>query len=60
MHSENMGLPFIPWVKVQNFQNPELEKFKFYNLQNAWKIVTISSLNGQMASNTLKTIKGSN
>ena len=25
------------WVKVQNFQNPELSKFKFLNLQDADK-----------------------
>ena len=41
------------WVKIQNFQNRELEKFKFNNLQYAWKIVTISNLNGQMASDKL-------
>ena len=25
------------WVKVQNFQNPELSKFRTYNLQYALK-----------------------
>ena len=25
------------WVKVQNFQNPELLKFKFLNLQDGFK-----------------------
>ena len=25
-------------VKVQNFQNPELKKFSFLNLQDAYKI----------------------
>ena len=29
---------FAPtWVKVQNFQNPELKKFKFLNLHDAYK-----------------------
>ena len=27
------------WVKVQNFQNPELLKFKFLTLQYAFKIL---------------------
>ena len=26
------------WVKVQNFQNHELKKFKYQNLQDAYKI----------------------
>ena len=26
-----------PMVKVQNFPNPELQKFKFLNLQDAYK-----------------------
>ena len=27
----------VAWVKVQNFKNPELKKFKFLNLQDAYK-----------------------
>ena len=26
-----------PWMKVQNFQNPELKKFKLFNLQDAYR-----------------------
>ena len=38
------------WVKVHNFQNPELLTIKSYNLQGAYiKIATISSLNGQLS-----------
>ena len=35
----SMSLLFIhdEWTKVKNFQNPELEKFKFLNLQDAYK-----------------------
>ena len=28
----------LPWVKDKKFQNPELEKFKFLNLQHAYKM----------------------
>ena len=28
---------FKPWGKVQDFQNPELQKFKFLNLPDAYK-----------------------
>ena len=27
----------IKWVKVQNFQNPDIWKFNFLNLQDAYK-----------------------
>ena len=38
------------WVKVQNFQNPELKKTKSKKMQYAYKISNLSSLNGQMCS----------
>ena len=40
----------VPWVKVQNFQNPELMKFIFYNLQYLYlQNINISSLNGLLS-----------
>ena len=44
----------MPSVKVQNFQNPELKKFKFSNSQYAYKILALSSLNGQLFQDKLK------
>ena len=38
-----------PWVKVQNFQNPELLKIKSYNLHNAYKYQQSQNLNGQLS-----------
>ena len=43
------------WAKVQIFKNPELLKFKSYNLKLlncAYKILTISNLNGQLSLDT--------
>ena len=31
------ALKTVAWVKVQNFKNPGLEKFKILNLQDAYK-----------------------
>ena len=42
------------WVKVQNFKNPELSKFKSLNLLYAYKVLTISSLNGQLPKDELE------
>ena len=33
----NISNQMKAWVKVQNFQNAELKKFKFLNLQDAYK-----------------------
>ena len=38
-----------PWVKVLNFQNPELSKFKLLNRQYANKIIAISHLIDQLS-----------
>ena len=42
------------WVKVQKYRNPELTKFKTFNLQYAFKTVKIPNLNGQISLNKLK------
>ena len=47
--------PHVPWVKVQNFQNPQLKKLKTLKkpaifLQNN----NISSLNSQLSLDILK------
>ena len=36
-HFQNKHEHLSTWVKVQNFQNPELLKFKFSNLQVVYK-----------------------
>ena len=49
------SIPLNPWVKVQNFKNPELTNIKSSNLLYAFKIVlTMSSLNGQLPKDKLK------
>ena len=40
---------FQSWVKVQNFENPELKKFRSQNKHYAYQISTIFSLNGQLS-----------
>ena len=44
----------ISWVNIQNFKNPEPSKFKSQNLLYAYKVLTISSLNGQLPKDELK------
>ena len=44
----NQQLQVNARVKVQNFKNPELSKFKSQNLLYAYKVLTISSLNDQL------------
>ena len=39
---------------VQNFKNPELSKFKSYNLLYAYIVLKILSLNGQLSKEELK------
>ena len=42
-------LLFQNYLKIPNFQNPELMKIKSQNLQYTYKILTISSLKGQLS-----------
>ena len=37
MFSEQISNDKYPWANVQNLQNPGLKKFKFLNLQDAYK-----------------------
>ena len=39
----------MPWVKVQNFKNPELQELKSKILHYAYKIITNSCLIGQLS-----------
>ena len=46
--SISSGSSLFARVKVQNFKKPELSNFKTLNLLYAYKVLTISSLNGQL------------
>ena len=43
------------WVKVRNFKNPELSKFKILKLAVCLLVLTMSSVNGQLPKDELKT-----
>ena len=36
----------LSWVKVQNFENPKLKKFRSQNFHYAYKLPTVFSLKG--------------
>ena len=40
---------FLTWLKVQDFQNPELLKLNFKTNSMPTKIIAMSHLNGQLS-----------
>ena len=54
LYGTDQSLTPFTWVKVQNFQNPELSKLKPYNCNMLTKYSQFHVLNGQLSLDRLK------